>query len=244
MTSSHRSFIKIRLINRPSCRVSSTLTSGFEPTEHKGTVTKVGGDGVTDRTIMEIDNRPARDVYDEWTDGCVLDKLHFDPETHVGNILAQSSWQPLAEPLAENYWRVMHPAFVNEIDGSVQTFGNAHVGMDLTSLTCSPDDMLSHINDSAHQLLTKQAAANPGRAVTRQNCIGALMIFCGGLVMAFDDDMPMAAEELLGIVGHKDNLGICCFGEQGKAGLCHYLCTAAVVAVAAVVICCLEPDVT
>ena len=33
--------------------------------------------------------------------------------------------------------------------------------------------------------------------------------------MALDDDMPIAAEELMSVVGHNDILGICCFGEQG-----------------------------
>jgi hypothetical protein len=45
--------------------------------------------------------------------------------------------------------------------------------------------------------------------------IGALMIFCGGMVMAIDDEMPLACEELAGVVHHKDTMGICCFGEQG-----------------------------
>ena len=41
------------------------------------------------------------------------------------------------------------------------------------------------------------------------------MIFCGGMVMTIDDEMPLACEELAGVVNHKDTMGICCFGEQG-----------------------------
>ena len=33
--------------------------------------------------------------------------------------------------------------------------------------------------------------------------------------MAIDDEMPLACEELAGVVHHKDTMGICCFGEQG-----------------------------
>jgi len=44
---------------------------------------------------------------------------------------------------------------------------------------------------------------------------GALMIFCGGLVMALEDHMPTAAESLAQAVGHSNIMAICCFGEQG-----------------------------
>ena len=35
------------------------------------------------------------------------------------------------------------------------------------------------------------------------------------LVMAIDDEMPYAVEALAHAVGHKDTMGLCCFGEQG-----------------------------
>jgi hypothetical protein len=88
--------------------------------------------------------------------------------------------------------------------------------MKVTVLQCSPDDMVSQAAASADNLLINQASINHTQStVTKQTCVGALSIFCGGLVMALDDDMPMAAEELKGAVGHLDMLGICCFGEQG-----------------------------
>ena len=33
--------------------------------------------------------------------------------------------------------------------------------------------------------------------------------------MAIDDQMPMAAEQLAGVLGHNNTMAICCFGEQG-----------------------------
>ena len=47
------------------------------------------------------------------------------------------------------------------------------------------------------------------------------MIFCGGLVMAIDEQMPLAVEQLGTAVGENDVMGICCFGEQGMvSGAC------------------------
>eukprot|EP00966_Prymnesium_polylepis_P236307 5464945-Prymnesium_polylepis.1 len=45
--------------------------------------------------------------------------------------------------------------------------------------------------------------------------VGSFNIFCGGLVMAIDDQMPLAAEQLADVVGQNNTMGICCFGEQG-----------------------------
>ena len=33
--------------------------------------------------------------------------------------------------------------------------------------------------------------------------------------MAIDDEMPSAVEALAHAVGHRDTMGLCCFGEQG-----------------------------
>ena len=38
--------------------------------------------------------------------------------------------------------------------------------------------------------------------------VGALSIFCGGLVMAIDEQMPMAAEQLSEVLGHNNTLGV------------------------------------
>ena len=54
--------------------------------------------------------------------------------------------------------------------------------------------------------------------------IGALNIFCGGLVMAINDSMQEATDELSKALGHHNTMGICCFGEQGmdhQRRACH-----------------------
>jgi len=45
------------------------------------------------------------------------------------------------------------------------------------------------------------------------------MIFWGrgGLVLAIDDEMPLACAQLAGKLNYRDSLGFCCFGEQGTA---------------------------
>ena len=75
------------------------MTSGFYATEKGGTVTKVDNDDP--RTILEIDGRPAGEVYTEWTEGSLVKGLTYDDDG-VATILAPSSFMPLGERIDKN----------------------------------------------------------------------------------------------------------------------------------------------
>jgi hypothetical protein len=69
----------------PSTEVMFAFHSGYEPTDAKGFITKAGGYEATGnkgiatatskRTLVEIDARPAAEVYNEWTEGLISDIL-------------------------------------------------------------------------------------------------------------------------------------------------------------------------
>ena len=75
------------------------MTSGFYATEKGGTVTKV--DDNDPRTILEIDGRPAGEVYTEWTEGSLVKGLTYDDDG-VATVLAPSSFMPLGERIDDN----------------------------------------------------------------------------------------------------------------------------------------------
>ena len=197
-----------------SCQTATTLTSGFRTTEHKGTVTKVD-DSDHGRTILEIDHLPVRKVYDQWTKGALVKDKDF--RDGVANVLASSSFCPLGEVCDSSWVRVMHPAFLHEKNGSLTTFADARVGMEVTMLNAAPESLAKLISSSAKGMITDAMGASGGDASAFEphEITGALMIFCGGLVMAIDDAMPMAAEQLAEAMGHNNTMGVCCFGEQG-----------------------------
>ena len=83
--------------------------------------------------------------------------------------------------------------------------------MKLELLSASADSLLEGIPESARKLMQSSL-----KMEIDSTCVGALMIFCGGLVMAIDDDMPLVCEKLASVVAYKDHVGFCCFGEQGR----------------------------
>jgi len=166
---------------------------------------------------------PIRDVYARWSKGAILKDAPY--KDGVATVLASSSFCPLGE-VDGSYVRVMHPAFLHEKDGSLTTFADARVGMEVTMLDAAPESLAKLISTSAKGLITDAMGVSGGdaSAFEAHEVVGALMIFCGGLVMAIDDSMPLAAEQLAEAVGHNNTMGVCCFGEQGmnhKRRACH-----------------------
>lgn len=198
-----------------SCEISTILTSGFRETEHKGTVTKVGT-ADHGRTILEIDGRPAQKVYEQWSGGAVLRGVEWKGD--IASILASTSFCPLGQPCQDGRLRVLHPASMNRKSGAVTLFANVHEGMTVVMLDAAGETMAKSISQSAEVLIFNRMQAHPNSSdshFTREEVIGALSIFCGGLVLAMDDRMPMAAEQLSEVLGSNANMGVCCFGEQG-----------------------------
>jgi len=186
-----------------SCSVTSTLTSGFRPTPHRGVVTAVDAD----RTIVAIDGKSASAVYETWSDGAVMTDVEWEGDT--ATVLRSSAFMPLGELCQGEIAKVMHPAFIHK-HGAVTTFADAREGMEIGMLTAAPETLAKNISQSARSLLAQDLQS-------AEDCIGALMIFCGGLVMAIDTLMPLAAEQLSTVVGHNSVMGVCCFGEQGMS---------------------------
>ena len=181
----------IFVVGWASCEVATTMTGGFYGTEHSGEVTKISDGG---RTMVEIDGRPAGQVYDEWSDGALTRGLDFD-EKGVGNVLAPSSFLPLGEPLgSKGYFRVLHPAFLDQKTMALTTFADAHVGMRVQMLSGSKETLTTKISESVRALLDDNSKEDGKLTFDPEDTIGALMIFCGGLVMAIDEEMPTAVE--------------------------------------------------
>ena len=164
-----------------TCEVSTTMTSGFYQTECKGNVTKVSEDR---RTVLEIDGKPAGEVYDGWTEGALTKGLEYDAEG-TGNVLAASSFMPLGEPIGsttDGYVRVLHPAFLSKESGALTNFADSYEGMELRMLSGSAETLGKKISDSAKSMLQDEMGQGEVDAdgkvkFTIENCVGAFMIF-------------------------------------------------------------------
>ena len=201
-----------------SVEVACYMSSGFQPTEQKGVATKTDGS-----TILEIDGRPAMTVYDEWTRasgevvvGLTTGSIDTTTEDIAGEL------RPIGVPLDDDNkeFRVLHPLSVDSAAGSLTVGGWVAEGTNLTLLAAEAETLVNNICEVSSALVKSDAQKRLGVDASGavEECLGAFMIFCGGLVKALQDDMEERWEELADPGGKREALGMCAFGEQGPRG--------------------------
>ena len=183
----------------PSGLISSSYNSGYAPLENQGIVTRVDG-----RRLIEIDGQPAAAVYHRWTGGAV--PIAYDSPLSV---LAEATFWPLGRVTHEvagvPFHLLAHPGIAHP-DGSLEMFADLEEG-----------DRLWQMHGSAHSLVSRAArVACFARGNLDCEPVGALVVFCGGCMLAVQDRMD---EVKAGIDEHLNGmpwLGIFTFGEQGQ----------------------------
>lgn len=183
----------------PSSPVSCAYQSGYAPTQTHGKVTRVEG-----RRLHEIDGKPAAAVYSAWTDSAVPEAGAEDV-----SILAASTFFPLgrhSETLADVPFHLLaHPAVAHP-DGSLSLFADVAPGETLWLMGGSADSLVARAGRVAASSREGLAGAGIG---------GALVIYCGGCMLAVQDRMEEVAQGVAQALGGAPFLGVFTFGEQG-----------------------------
>ncbi|MEM9099032.1 MAG: FIST C-terminal domain-containing protein [Pseudomonadota bacterium] len=186
----------------PSSRLSIAYQSGYAPTDVTGVVTRAEG-----RKLKEINDRPAAAVYSEWTGG----RIQVPETDEAAMILSESTFTPLGRRsgmVADvPFYILSHPASVHA-DGSIDLFADISVGDELTLMQGGADSLTSRAGRVA------SFAASSGRIETGE-IAGALVIYCGGCMLAVQDRMDEVASGIDAALGSAPFLGIFTFGEQG-----------------------------
>lgn len=182
----------------PSGSVASAYQSGYAPTGANGVVTAVSG-----RRLQEIDNRPAALVYEEWTNAGVS-AAKADPRS----ILAEATFWPLGRVTHHvagvPFHLLAHPATCHP-DGSLDLFADVEVG-----------DRLWQMQGSAESLVARAGrVAAQARADVGGNASGALVVYCGGCMLAVQDRIAEVRDGIMQGLGDVPWIGIYTFGEQG-----------------------------
>ena len=134
-----------------SAQLKGLAFTGYSATPKVGIVTKVNGP----RHIISIDNRPAGQVYDEWTSGLYKD-LWRDPED--SNILAPSSLYPLGQVVGKDWdneevYRTLHPHLLIKEDRSMTVFSDVHEGQEICMMTGTKENIQTKISAVATNVL-------------------------------------------------------------------------------------------
>lgn len=183
----------------PSGLMSSSYNSGYAPLTQEGVVTRVEG-----RRLIEIDNQPAAAVYHRWTQGAVP----MADDTPV-SVLAAATFWPLGRVTHEvagvPFHLLAHPGIAHP-DGSLEMFADLDVG-----------DRLWQMHGSAQSLVFRASrVASFARANLEAESAGALVVFCGGCMLAIQDRMHEVKAGIDESLGGVPWLGIFTFGEQGQ----------------------------
>jgi hypothetical protein len=183
----------------PSGEISFAFGAGYAPTAMKGVVTRAKG-----RIVYELDGLPAAEVYNQWTDGLIT------PQLDGGSILEHTSFHPVGRVAGQigkvPQYLLIHP-FSVEANRAV-TFGvNIAEGDELLLMAGSRESLIGRMQNVA---AAARQAAGPSFQLT-----GALVIFCGGCMLAVREDMHRVVEGLRATLGGAPFLGMFTFGEQG-----------------------------
>lgn len=183
-----------------STPVSSVYASGYAPTNRRGIVTAAHG-----RRLLEIDGRPAAEVYRQWC-GHAIDQQAADR----AGFLVDSALAPLGRKLSDHEgiesFLMAHPAGFGP-DGSLDVFADVIVGEELHLMTGSRDSLVHRAGRIARQCRDGLAQGVPA---------GALVVYCGGCMMAVRERMSEVVSGLNASLGGAPFLGLFTFGEQGE----------------------------
>lgn len=200
----------------PSTEIMFAFHSGYEPTEAKGIITKAGGFEATEnkgvatetnqRTLVEINGRPAAEVYNEWVDGAISPQLK-----QGGNILAQTTLHPLGRVAghigAVPYYQLSHPDSVTT-DGAITLFSEINKGDEIVLMRGTIESLISRAGRVASSALETDLVESSAVA-------GALVVYCAGCMLTVRDRLDEVVESFRQALPGAPFLGTFTFGEQG-----------------------------
>ncbi|MEQ8654424.1 MAG: FIST N-terminal domain-containing protein [Kiloniellales bacterium] len=186
----------------PSTDVSCAYSSGYTPTQTKGIATRVEG-----RELVEIDNKPAGDVYRRWTGGRIPAAT---PERQ--SILWKSTLAPLGRSTSSlgsvAFHLLAHPAALHA-DETLSLFANVQEGEEIVLMQGSEDSLVGRAGRIARMA--------SGRNIHQDRRIeGALVVYCAGCMLAVRERMQEVADGINAALPGTPFLGIFTFGEQGS----------------------------
>lgn len=182
-------------------RVLCSITcGGYLSTPHHGIVTSASG-----RILETIDNKPAAEVYDEWTAGM------FSAYIHRGGTLPPSiGLYPFGRTLENEpecgFW-LSHPYLVDSEKKSIALYAEIPVGATIQLMRGTAESTKTYIATAIRQALSQ---ANDHEVVA------AIIMYCAGCASVIPNDMNSVCEHAAEAFGKIPFIGCTTFGEQGR----------------------------
>lgn len=176
--------------------------NGYIPTEQAGIITKTTG-----RLVNTIDNKPAAELYNQWSGGLLQSTLGTD-----ANILALSTFHPLGHEVGKigtiPYYKLSHPSEIFA-DGSMSFFSSFQENERVVFMAGTKESLKTRIKRVIR--LAKENYSHHGD----QKPKGAFIVYCAGCFLAIQDEINEVIDNVYAELPTEPFLGMFSFGEQG-----------------------------
>ncbi len=180
--------------------IFGAFVSGYLPTERRGKITKARG-----RVVYEIDNRPAAEVYNEWTRGLISEYLE-----NGGIILAQTTLYPIARIVGYvqgiPMYLLSHPHMIIKDSRAISFFTEFEEGEEIILMRGSKEGLISRTEDVAKRSIRGHVGGLKG----------GILIYCAGCVLQVKDSLQEVIRAYKKVIGNTPFIGAATFGEQGS----------------------------
>ena len=174
--------------------MANVFTGAYEETDNVGVITKLKGD----RTLVEINGKPALKQYCEWTGKKEKDMMG-------GNTLVETITAPLGvKDRLGKLVAIRHPMFAND-DLSLNVGNNMALNTAIIQMQGSVDQLINSTGDTMKKLNKKIDTE-----------VGAyLLVHCGGRRLGIGDRIDEVAKQLKKEAHGVPFMTIFTFGEYG-----------------------------
>lgn len=174
-------------------KIYNTFTGAYRETKDVGVITKVDGD----RTLVEIDGRPAMEVYSDWR--------NINSSTLMGgNLLAETIVSPLGvKDRLGDLVAIRHPMNGNA-DGSMAMGNKVTEATAIIRMEATVDELVSSVDDTLREL--KHKMTSPG---------AYHLVHCGGRRAGIGERINEVTERIQKEAGDIPFIVEFTFGEYG-----------------------------
>ncbi|MEL6117740.1 FIST N-terminal domain-containing protein [Photobacterium sp. SP02] len=181
----------------PSCDLSFSFHSGYAETDRYAVATKVEG-----RELIELDHRPAKEVYEEWIK---------QPLEYGQSIMSLSALHPIGRIAGTlhdlPYFKLAHPNSVTA-RGGITLFASIKEGEKLYLMTGTEDNLVNRTGRTVDGLLHDSHQ--------QIEAIGGISIYCAGCMLQVKSRMDIVAEKMQQSMLNAPFICPFTFGEQGQ----------------------------
>ncbi len=173
---------------------ANKYTGAYNETDDVGIITKVDND----RTLVEINGKPAIEQYQEWTGAT-------DEDVAGGNLLSYAILHPLGvKDRLGDLTAIRHPMNGND-DGSMDLGNNLAEKTAVVQMEGTVDELISSVGDTIDEL--KEKIDGPIAAIH--------LVHCGGRRAGIDDRIDEVVDVIKEKVGDIPFITEFTFGEYG-----------------------------